>query len=106
MTTNTETLMEDGTAHITRVIPVPTTLSPEAQAFLASGATWAPEAGSADQLQLIQQALAMYPVRIEDRMIAGVPTKIISPPQVSTDKQNYVLINLHGGGFVSDSGSM
>ena len=106
MIQNLETLMDDGTAHITRVIPVPETLSPEAQAFLATGATWAPEAGSADQKRLIEQAVSMYPVTIEDRTIAGVPTKVISPPRVSDDKQNYVLINLHGGGFVSDSGSM
>ena len=106
MTKNLETLMDDGTAHITRVIPVPATLSPKAQAFLATGATWAPEAGSADQHKLIAQALAMYPVEIEDRTIAGVPVKVISPPFVSDDKQKRVLINLHGGGFVSDSGSM
>lgn len=106
MTTNTETLLDDGTAHITRVIPVPATLSAEAQAFLATGATWAPEAGSADQHKLIAQALAMYPVEVEDRTIADVPVKVIRPSFVSAEKQKCILINLHGGGMVSDSGSM
>ena len=36
----------DGTARITRAVPVPTTISPEAQEFLATGAAWAPAAGS------------------------------------------------------------
>ena len=36
MQPNSETLLPDGTAVITRTIPVPETLSPEAQAHLKS----------------------------------------------------------------------
>ena len=106
MTSNSVTLLPDGTAIITRTIPVPDTLSPEAQAHLATGETWAPEDGSPGQKEQIERALAMYPVQIEAAMMAGVPVKIVRPQHVSADKQNCVLMNLHGGGFVTDSGSM
>jgi monoterpene epsilon-lactone hydrolase len=43
------TLDADGTARVTRVVPVPTTISPEAQALLATGASWAPAEGSKEQ---------------------------------------------------------
>lgn len=102
----TTTLDPDGTARITRVVPVPTTISPQAQAFLATGASWAPAAGSEEQRVLIAKARSLYPVRIEDDVIAGVPVRVVSPPVVPPEKAGRVLVNLHGGGFVSDSGSM
>lgn len=104
--TDTTTVDPDGTARITRVIPVPTTISAEAQAFLATGATWAPAAGSEDQRKLIDKARGLYPVRIEDTVIAGVPVRIVTPPTIAPAKRDRVFVNLHGGGFVSDSGSM
>lgn len=106
MTTNSETLLPDGTAHITRIVPVPETLSPEAQVHLATGKTWAPEAGSPEQQEQIDLALSMYPVQIEDATLAGVPVKIVTPKQPRADKRDCILLNFHGGGFVSDSGSM
>ena len=48
----------------------------------------------------------MYPVQIETTTMAGVPVKVVQPPHVSAEKQGCVLMNLHGGGFVTDSGSM
>ena len=36
------TFDSDGTAHIKRAIPVPKTISPEAQALMASGERWMP----------------------------------------------------------------
>lgn len=106
MSINTEILMPDGTAHITRIVPVPDTLSPEAQAHLATGKTWAPEAGSPEQQEQIDLALSMYPVQIKDATMAGVPVKIVTPQQPREDKRDCMLLNFHGGGFVSDSGSM
>ena len=79
MSENSATLLPDGTAKITRVIPVPETLSPEATAHLATGETWAPEAGSPEQKVQIERALEMYPVQIEATTIAGVPVKIVRP---------------------------
>jgi acetyl esterase/lipase len=106
MTTNAETLLPDGTAHITRIVPIPETLSHEAQSYLATGKAWAPEAGSPEQQEQIDLALSMYPVQIEEATMAGVPVKVITPQTPREDKRDCVLLNLHGGGFVSDSGSM
>jgi epsilon-lactone hydrolase len=96
----------DGTARVTRVVPVPTTISPEAQALLATGAAWAPAAGSLEQRRLIEKAQSLYPVRIEDAVVGGVPVRVVTPPVVPPGKADRVLVNLHGGGFVTDSGSM
>jgi acetyl esterase/lipase len=106
MTTNAETLLPDGTAHITRIVPIPETLSHEAQSYLATGKAWAPEAGSPEQQEQIDLALSMYPLQIEEATMAGVPVKVFTPRTPREDKRDCVLLNLHGGGFVSDSGSM
>ena len=103
---DTTSLAPDGTARITRVVPVPTTISPEAQAFLRTGASWAPAAGSEEQRLLIEKARALYPVRVEDAVIGGVAVRVVTPPTVPPERADRVLVNLHGGGFVSDSGSM
>lgn len=95
----------DGTAHITRVMPVPKTVSPEAQAMLATGKTWAPGPRQPEAKQLIDKAYSMYPVKMEEKVIAGVKTKVFTPPVIPPEKRNHVLINLHGGGFTTDHGS-
>ncbi|MBV9765014.1 MAG: alpha/beta hydrolase [Acidobacteriaceae bacterium] len=105
----------DGTAHVTRVVPVPKTISPEAQRVLARPVsdapteetlaerrsktdTWQTGAGAESRKQ--------YPVNVEEQTIAGVPTKVITPLTVADNKRDRVLINVHGGGFNSDSGSL
>ena len=110
--TNTSTLDANGTAHITRVIPVPTTISPEAQTSLRRPAgdenqslaerrtgtdVWQTRAGEA--------SLKAYPVKIESITIAGVPVRNILPLDATPQHPDRVLINVHGGGFNSDSGS-
>ncbi len=102
---DTTVVDKDGTARITRVVPVPKTLSPEAQAKLATGATWAPGPRQPEAKRLIDKAYAMYPVKMEEQVIAGVKTRVFTPPVIPADKRNRVLINLHGGGFTTDSGS-
>ncbi len=165
---DTSTVTADGTAHITRVISLPTDLSPEARAALAKpgddqtgldpdvvrrrAATqkWQDGAG--------KQSAAVYPVKITESTMGGVPVRVIEPipqenlgpvshqntnfdplhssalptlhahcvssgtysdppidpnntpfckpdfpPAIHTDR---VLLNLHGGGFDSDSGSL
>jgi epsilon-lactone hydrolase len=105
----------NGAAHITRVIPVPTTVSPQAQKNLArqvsdankpqplaerrSGTdAWQARAGAASK--------AVYPVNIAEDKIAGVPVKIVTPLTIGPGKSDRVLICVHGGGFNSDSGSL
>jgi acetyl esterase/lipase len=87
------------------VIPVPRTVSAEAQKRLAAGETWAPGPTSAEAKQLIEKAREIYPVKEEAKKIAGVQVKIFTPPNVPNGKKDRILINLHGGGFRVDSGS-
>lgn len=47
-----------------------------------------------------------YDVRVEDATIAGVPVRIAYPKGVTSLGKGAVLLNLHGGGFQIDSGSL
>jgi len=108
----------DGTAHVTRLIPIPATISPEARKWLQSlnleslnqkpgpPETLAERRTRTDAWRKMDSAEARtrYPVNVEETTTAGVRTDIITP--LSTPGNNRVLINLHGGGFNSDSGSL
>jgi monoterpene epsilon-lactone hydrolase len=113
--TDTSVIEAHGTAHITRVVPVPNTISPEAQAMLARPASDAdaprPLAERRHGTGLWQQragqaSLAVYPVHMAETSIAGVPTRVFTPNDTPALHQDRVLINVHGGGFNSDSGSL
>src|SRR5579859_3400720 len=105
----------DGTAHITRVVPMPTTISPEAQTWLESlnhstpGAETLAERRArtdASRPQAAAEARKLNPVTDEEATTAGVRTDIITPLSIPAENKDRVLINLHGGGFNSDSGSL
>jgi acetyl esterase/lipase len=105
----------DGTAHITRVVPMPATVSPEAQTWLESltHTTPGPETlaerrarTDAWRAQDSAEARKLYPVNVEEATTAGVRTDIITPMTMPAENKTRVLINLHGGGFNSDSGSL
>jgi len=105
----------DGTAHLTRIVPAPTTISLEAQAWLASmndrkyaPQTLAERRTSTDQWRKRDsaEALKYYPAKVEETTTAGVRTDIITPSDMPEANRSRVLINLHGGGFNSDSGSL
>jgi epsilon-lactone hydrolase len=106
----------DGTAHLTRVVPMPTTISPEAQKWLASLALTQNKSGPESLAERrartdvwrakdSAEARKIYLVNVEETSIAGVRTDIITPLTPETNRAR-VLINLHGGGFNSDSGSL
>ena len=112
---DSSTFDPDGTAHITRVVPMPATVSPEAQKWLKEiegdsphDATLAERRARTDRWQQSQSAEAkrIFPVNIEPQTIAGVRTDVISPLITPAENLKRVLINLHGGGFNSDSGSL
>jgi epsilon-lactone hydrolase len=105
----------DGTAHLTRVVPMPSTVSPEARTWLASltrksnaGQTLEQRRASTDEWRKRQSAEArrLYPVNLEETAIGGVRTDILTPLDAPAANRDRVLINLHGGGFNSDSGSL
>lgn len=113
--TDTSTITPDGTAHITRVVPVPATVSPEAQRFLAQPPAEGPAGQSlaerrrgtdAWQARAGESFRQHYNVTMENTAIAGVPVRLLTPPTIPPDHRDRVLINLHGGGFNSDSGSL
>ena len=78
----------DGTAHITRAVPMPTTLSPESQKWLESltHSTPGPESLAERRArtdvwraQDSAEARKLYPVNVEEATTAGVRTDIITP---------------------------
>jgi epsilon-lactone hydrolase len=111
--TDTSYIDADGAAHITRVIPVPPDLSPEAKNSLARPVsdaahpeTLAQRRSGTDawQTRAGDFSKSLYPVNVAQDTIAGVPVRIITP--ISGMDPDRVLLNIHGGGFNSDSGSL
>ena len=47
----------------------------------------------------------LCPNQIVEDKIAGVPVRIVTPPEIPADHRDMVFINLHGGSFNADSGS-
>jgi acetyl esterase/lipase len=103
-----------GAAHITRVIPVPTTISPEAQKTLAR---MVPDQGPPESLAERRAHTDAYtagariawtkicPNQLVEDKIGGVHVRIVMPDGMPESNRDKVLLNLHGGGFNSDSGS-
>ena len=109
------TIAPDGTAYVTRIVPVPTTISPEARKALARVVSDAAAPQSLEQRRTAtdkwqagagEASKKLYPANVAEDTIAGVPVRIITPLTISPAKRDRVLINLHGGGFNSDSGSL
>lgn len=104
-----------GTAHITRVVPIPRTISPEAQKSLASPMSDSdPEPsiaedrkqGEEEQERLAKQMQPTYPTTLTRDKIAGVPVRVITPVNIPPENRDRILLNVHGGGFQADWGSV
>jgi len=113
--TDSSEIGADGTAYVTRVVPVPKTISPEAQKFISHPvADITTRHTMEERRQLTEtwqagqgaESRKIYPVNVAQDKIAGVPVLVVTPVQAVPEKQDRVLINLHGGGFMSDSGSL
>ncbi len=94
---------------------MPPTISAEAQTWLNSltNSTPGPEPLAQRRArtdiwraQDSAEARKLYPVNVEETTTAGVRTDIITPLSMPAENRGRVLINLHGGGFNSDSGSL
>jgi acetyl esterase/lipase len=112
---DTSYIDEKGSAHITRVVPVPEYVSPEAQKTLASRVPDAThsqslEARRARMVEASAHSAAAWSkicaTRSTDGEIAGVKVHIVTPAESPPADAEKVLINLHGGGFTVDSGSL
>ncbi len=112
---DSSTIAPDGTAYVTRVMPVPKTISPEAQAMLARVVSDASVPRTLEQRRAGtdkwqagagEVSKKLYPANVMEATLAGVPVRVVTPLTIAPGKANRVLINLHGGGFDSDSGSL
>ena len=105
---------------ITRFVPIPKTISAEAQAVLAgppspyadvvpatpeAWKTLIAEINAGTWTNLIQPALAAYPVIVERREIAGVPVAVVTPKGRTPPANNRrTILNIHGGAFIVNGG--
>jgi acetyl esterase/lipase len=103
-----------GTAHVTRLVPVPAAISPEAQQLLGQAMpdqgppeSLATRRARTDARTAVARAVwsALCPNQLVEDKIAGVPVRIVTPEGMPEANRDKVLMNLHGGGFDSDSGS-
>jgi epsilon-lactone hydrolase len=103
-----------GTAHITRVIPVPKDLSPQAQLALGRPEPdQGPPQSLAERRKMTDEYTArarvawtrLCPNTLVDETMAGVPVHVVTPDAMPESHRDRVLLDLHGGGFNSDSGS-
>jgi epsilon-lactone hydrolase len=113
-TRDTSYIDDQGAAHITRVVPVPQTISPQAQLVVGRAA---PDQGPPQSLDERRKLTDEYTARarvawtklcpntLVEQTMAGVPVRIVTPEGMPASNKDVVLLNLHGGGFNSDSGS-
>ena len=113
-TRDTSYIDAQGTAHVTRVVPVPQDLSPQAQESIsrqvpdeAPPQSLADRRASQDAGQQRRKAewSKLCPNTSVDTTVAGVPVHIVTPEGMPAENNDKVLINLHGGSFNADSGS-
>jgi len=103
-----------GTAHVTRVVPVPATISAPARIRLSRAE---PDQGPPELLAARRSRTDAWtaaaavawskicPNQLVNDQIARVPVRIVTPEGIPEENKNKVLLDLHGGGFDSDSGS-
>jgi monoterpene epsilon-lactone hydrolase len=94
--------------------PPPKTVSAEAQRFLGS----IPDDAAPEDLQAHREMCAQvqrelgavllerHRVTMQDAFMAGVPVRIFTPAQMKAQSHGALLLNLHGGGFTVDAGSV
>src|SRR5258708_19839392 len=87
----------DGTAHIKRALPVPKTISTEAQALMMPGEKWIPAGGTKEREAWMERMQAVYPVDIKETPVSGVHPWIVTPKPAVPKNTNPSLICLHAG---------
>jgi acetyl esterase/lipase len=111
----TYTLHSDGSAELNgRVIPVPRTISPEAQQSLRDaalrpappdGPLWDLREQIDAQMHLLNDvARSLYATEVTETSIGGVRCHLVRAAGGSEGRR--ALLNLHAGGFVTGSGSL
>ncbi|HEX7873299.1 MAG TPA: alpha/beta hydrolase fold domain-containing protein [Sphingobium sp.] len=119
MMTTTEPAMPKGVLDPERIIPPPTTVSPEAQAFLSQRMTaaGAPK-GTADKAawkayielsngwltQQMEAAAAMFPATLSEHQLERTTLYEVVPEQIAAEDAGRALFYIHGGAFIHGSG--
>ncbi|QGZ93648.1 alpha/beta hydrolase [Terricaulis silvestris] len=102
-----------GAAYVLHGAPAPRTVSKAAQVELTK--PFRPDRPTlAEQRQVcadVQETLGAkqldrYGVTMEDSVMGGVPVRIFTPSTIAPDTRDCILLNLHGGGFTKDAGSI
>jgi epsilon-lactone hydrolase len=100
-----------------RIIPVPPTVSPELQRAIAQPVEpnerfWSTAPKSVDEWRELQakteetategvrRLLEEYPVKVENRTIAGVNVFVITPESIPEQNRNRIFLHFHGGAYV------
>ena len=100
--------------HVTRVVPVPQDLSPEAQKFISPVVPdeAPPEPLATRRSHMDEWAVRsnaewnkLCPNKSEKTTLSGVPVLVVTPDNMPARNRDKVLMNLHGGSFNADSGS-
>ena len=99
-----------------RVIPVPTTVSPELQRAIAAPAGKVPDAKSAEEWRALQREqdeagarearalAAQVGVTVKATTVGGVKAFLVEPSEVASWNRRRLLVHLHGGAYVFGSG--
>jgi monoterpene epsilon-lactone hydrolase len=101
-----------------RVVPVPTTVSPQMQKIIGaplrtnwnvlpkSGDEWKPvaDAGAAATIKNIPGISERLHVKVENTTMNGVKVFIVTPEVIAANNRNRVLIHMHGGCYVLNPG--
>ncbi|MDO9367578.1 MAG: alpha/beta hydrolase [Sphingopyxis sp.] len=117
--TGAPTMAQPGAEPVRNILtwPMPETVSPEGRAMAAAMAA-APMPNPMPPVEVQRQMIggmqdamgaqlaARHGVRVEASTIAGVPVRIVYPKGVAALGKGPMLLNLHGGGFQLDSGSL
>ena len=111
----TSVLRPDGAVVLDqRAIPIPETVSPQAQKVMAapygtppqprpsSMAEWKSYIAQMEifMKQLEAQAYTLYPMRTARSLLAGVKIISLEPPDIPGENEGKMLINMHGGSFI------
>lgn len=113
-----EAVDPDGTLHVNHLsVPLSSFLSPEARSYMLHLLRDQPFAGGPSAAQdikgyrarqdeimnwFLQPIRARYSVNVEHKIIAGIYTDVVTPKDgVAPKNRNRVLLNMHGGGFLS-----
>jgi epsilon-lactone hydrolase len=111
---DTSYIDEQGTVHVTRVVPIPLTISDEARkSLMRSVPDQEPPESLAERRAHLTASTngarvwwsKICAVKIVEDEVAGIPVHIVTPDPMQESNRDKVLINLHGGGFNADSGS-